>query len=331
MSEVLTKRVYDIRAARKNPHYDWMHPSWRDLVIDHLASSPKARIEFLRCCGRHGIQLALSKGGGAQGRRYRPLLVTQEDWQTLQVNIKTRTSNETKEAVHAILSSIEEAILHETGLPSETTGSSKDNLHSIAKDATSILRTRWDKGNTVIPIEILLTYCRITEVLDPLPPMPRLIPTWKAYWEAAQEELTYNYTETELSTYSIGKWIDLAECISKSEPRMLTQIKFPACSLEAIQQFLKTASELVEGEAVLRTKSEYESEIELLSEFKIIDRLGGLISSFSDQAVGLSDEVASKRSRLEDELNECFPEPDYEGDDTRPSGGISIEEILSDL
>ena len=331
MSEVLTRRVYHIQEAKKNPHYDWMHPSWRDLVIDHLASSPKARIDFLRCCGRHGIQLALSKGGGAQGKRYRPLIVTQEDWQTLQENIKARTSNETEEAVHAILSSIQEAILHETGSPDEATGPSKENLHSIAQDITSILRTRWDKGNTVIPIEMLLTYCRVTEALDPLPPMPRLIPTWEAYWVTAREELTFNHAETTLSTYSIGKWIDLAECISRSEPRMLTQVKFPACSLEAVQQFLKSASEFVDGEADLRTKSDYESEIELLSEFKIITRLGGLIPSFTDQTEGLSDEIDSKRSRLEDELNESFPEPDYSGDDTRPSGGISIEEILSDL
>ncbi len=331
MSEVLKKRVYVIREVRKNPHYDWMHPSWRDLVIDHLASSPKARIDFLRCCGQHGIQLALSKGGGAHGKRYRPLLVTQEDWQTLQENIKVRTSNETEEAVHAILSSIQEAILYETGSPNETTDYLRDNLHSIAQDTISILRARWDKGNMVIPIEMLLTYCRITEVLDPLPPMPRLIPTWNIYWKAALEEFTFNHAETALSTYSIGKWIDLVECISRSEPRMLSQVKFPACSLEAVQQFLKTASESVEGEAVLRSKSDYESEIELLSEFNIIKRLGELIPSFTDQTDGLSDEIDSKRSRLEDELNECFPEPDYSGDDTRPSGGISIEEILSDL
>ena len=47
---------------------DWVHPSWRDLVIDELADDPAARRRFLSRCGVDGAALALSGGGGADGR-----------------------------------------------------------------------------------------------------------------------------------------------------------------------------------------------------------------------------------------------------------------------
>src|SRR5437588_9773703 len=62
---------------------EWMHPSWRDLVIDHLASDDQARETFLQRCGLQGFLLALSTAGGATGERKSPLLVRAEDWDAL--------------------------------------------------------------------------------------------------------------------------------------------------------------------------------------------------------------------------------------------------------
>ena len=53
---------------------DWVHPSWRDLVIESLADDAAARRHFLARCGVDGAALALSGGGGAAGERERPLL-----------------------------------------------------------------------------------------------------------------------------------------------------------------------------------------------------------------------------------------------------------------
>jgi hypothetical protein len=55
----------------------WVHPSWRDLVIDHLAGDPLARRRFLERCSLD-VLLALSVGGGATGERRFPLLVALE-------------------------------------------------------------------------------------------------------------------------------------------------------------------------------------------------------------------------------------------------------------
>ena len=45
----------------------WVHPTWRDLVIERLAADAELRRRFLARCGPHGIVLALSTSGGAEG------------------------------------------------------------------------------------------------------------------------------------------------------------------------------------------------------------------------------------------------------------------------
>ena len=61
----------------------WVHPSWRDLVIEHLRSDAVAREQFLRQTSVYGALLAISIAGGADGTRKLPLLVGDSDWDAL--------------------------------------------------------------------------------------------------------------------------------------------------------------------------------------------------------------------------------------------------------
>ena len=61
----------------------WVHPSWRDLVIDRLDRDPVGRRAFLDRCGVEGVLLALSVAGGPAGDRNLPLLVEDGDWDAL--------------------------------------------------------------------------------------------------------------------------------------------------------------------------------------------------------------------------------------------------------
>ena len=61
----------------------WVHPSWRDLVIDELASGSDLRAHFLSHCELEGTLLAISSAGGAEGARVFPLLLEDADWDTL--------------------------------------------------------------------------------------------------------------------------------------------------------------------------------------------------------------------------------------------------------
>src|SRR5438309_6430985 len=71
----------------------WVHPSWRDLVIDEISRDATARRAFLSQCGRHGVELALSIGGGSTGSRSLPFLVDEADWNTLQSRVSQLLEN----------------------------------------------------------------------------------------------------------------------------------------------------------------------------------------------------------------------------------------------
>src|SRR5262249_39233252 len=61
----------------------WVHPSWRDLLIDELAGDAASRLAFLSRCGLDGALVALSVGGGPAGERRLPLLRADADWDAL--------------------------------------------------------------------------------------------------------------------------------------------------------------------------------------------------------------------------------------------------------
>jgi hypothetical protein len=65
----------------------WVHPSWRDLVIDRLAIDPNRRRVFLERCGIDGLLLALSTRGGPRGERTLPFLAADADWDALLVHV----------------------------------------------------------------------------------------------------------------------------------------------------------------------------------------------------------------------------------------------------
>jgi hypothetical protein len=62
---------------------DWMHPSYRDLVIDELSADPGLQHEFLSSMGLSGIKLAISDTGGKEGERRFPLMNLHDSWEIL--------------------------------------------------------------------------------------------------------------------------------------------------------------------------------------------------------------------------------------------------------
>ena len=61
----------------------WVHPSWRDLVIDELIADRDLRQRFLAFSSLDGLLLALSVAGGPAGERVLPLLLDDGDWDHL--------------------------------------------------------------------------------------------------------------------------------------------------------------------------------------------------------------------------------------------------------
>ena len=62
---------------------DWIHPSYRDLVIDELIENADLRNTFLRRASLEGVKLAVSDTGGQYGNRRLPFIRSAESWDVL--------------------------------------------------------------------------------------------------------------------------------------------------------------------------------------------------------------------------------------------------------
>src|SRR5260370_18693035 len=112
---------------------EWMHPSWRDLVIDHLVRNAESRQKFLSRCGLQGFLLALSSAGGATGERAIPLLVEPQDWQSLNESLSTVLTSQ-PHAPFVALVAVRDAIVAIRG------GNPNYNHHAILKLHEALLR-----------------------------------------------------------------------------------------------------------------------------------------------------------------------------------------------
>ncbi|MEA2431707.1 MAG: hypothetical protein QOI19_2180, partial [Thermoleophilaceae bacterium] len=90
----------------------WVHPSWRDLVIDDLAAHAEARRRFLRVAGIDGVGLALSVAGGALGERSLPLVVDDADWDVLTTRSLELARELDSDALARLLHALAEACAH---------------------------------------------------------------------------------------------------------------------------------------------------------------------------------------------------------------------------
>jgi len=76
----LTEAFVRKRPSPFDVEIDWIHPSCRDLAIEELAANRQDRERFLAQAIKSGLLLAMSLGGGPEGKRDLPLLQTDTDW-----------------------------------------------------------------------------------------------------------------------------------------------------------------------------------------------------------------------------------------------------------
>ena len=166
---------------------EWVHPSWRDLVIEHLATDAQARLRFLSRCSVHGATLALSVAGGREGRRQLPLMITDADWDALADRLYLIVGELDVPDLTALLTSIEEAIRRlERDRPDA-------ELLALARSVLQRLTSIWDRDAAPVPLPALGAWFALAGGLprDPAPPsQPDLTRTWAELFPAVPPDLT---------------------------------------------------------------------------------------------------------------------------------------------
>jgi hypothetical protein len=194
----------------------WVHPSWRDLVIDQLVLDAPARLAFLQRCSVDGILLALSTGGGSAGSRALPLLVEDCDWDAAADRLAVLTPALDEPSTTRLLIALTEAAAHERDLRA-------GELDALAAYVLDLLRRRWDDRNEPIPIGLLGRWLDLRSLVSERPPLPSLAATWI---EALPSRAAFDpLSAAELS--DLGDWLTLAELLYEHAPDQLGAFGFP--------------------------------------------------------------------------------------------------------
>jgi uncharacterized protein (DUF1778 family) len=195
---------------------DWVHPSWRDLVIDELRTDRDARRRFLRACGPYGALLVLSREGGTAGERALPLLVEDGDWDAFTDRAGELVRELEDQDLTRLLLALRDAL--SGGLdPSQVA-----EACSLAEYVLAAAARSWDKHHRPLPVFLLEAWFALDERLPrPLDP-PDVAPTWAELHPAS---LAFGGDRSEL--LRAVEWLALAETLDKHDPVTLGWLGFP--------------------------------------------------------------------------------------------------------
>jgi len=209
----------------------WVHPSWRDLVIDHLAGDPAARHRFLKRCSLEGLLLALSVGGGATGARQFPLLVADADWDTATDRLGELIPALEDTQLVRLLASLDAAV------QAPTDARVRSEARALSERCVVAIRDQLDGRRTTISIALLENWYTLADSLGGGFPRPRIAATWI---ELLPTESIGTSTVGDL--VRIEEWLRLARVLADHDRDALARVGFPDSTRELLEQLAHDAS-----------------------------------------------------------------------------------------
>jgi hypothetical protein len=188
---------------------EWIHPSWRDLVIDELAADPVARRAFLARAEIEGLLLALSVNGGPDGRRQLPLLRTDADWDTATARTTALVRGADDHWAGRLLRALAEGL-------DVVGGFERVELGALAQTALDATRRTWTAEHSVLALPTLEAWLLIAHRLEDTAPAP-VVPTW------ASLEPPNAFAEPLRAL----DWMTLATALATWRPDELHRLGFP--------------------------------------------------------------------------------------------------------
>ncbi len=268
-------------------NYEWIHPSWRDVVIDWVAANDRLRESFLSRCGVRGLALALSEGGGADGKRSLPFLRSEEDWNYLHVHLP---------GIVGACDVASHKLLYDTLLEiAEKAGSDQlkvhiENLRRLIIETLRSSRARWDTDAKAIEVRPLDAYYRLSEAVGEVEPSPRLQATWsstESLW--SKVENADFVQEIDLSPLEDAIW--LIKLLAENEPRFLKVVDFSGQYLPVFRKLLGLIGEY-DYDGISRNRESYRGEE------NYIDELAAVVTKILRIAPLLQSECDNARSKL---------------------------------
>jgi len=208
----------------------WVHPSWRDLVIDELREDQQGRRRFLSASGVDGITLALSRAGGVAGERILPLLITDADWDAIGDRLyELGRELEDRELARVML------VIGGT-LAAIGAGPRRRELDSLAMNILAATRRAWDERDGLVPVFLLEAWYALDASVSEWVTPPRLSPTWA---ELHPGGLMLECPDpAELARTE--EWLALAEMLSRYDRTALEAFGFFGRDRELLERLIVT-------------------------------------------------------------------------------------------
>ncbi len=292
----------------------WVHPSWRDLVLDELRADPTARQRFLAACGVDGVMLALSQAGGAAGERTLPLLVGDADWDQL----GDRLGQLLRELEDQDLARVLLAISNALSATRDT--AQAHEAQSLAVYLLDATRRARDQARRPWPVFLLEAWYELSTCVPERADPPRLALTWAELHPGTA--LLENPDRSELAR--ADEWLAVAEMLARYDPAALVSLGF-----------FERDRDLLEGLIVALARPSADEDLQTLSE-SVLARIERLVPELAKGAHGAI-EIGRLLGRLgrkrwwvpEDILAPPSTEPVTAG--PTAFGREDVHRVLSDL
>jgi len=211
----------------------WVHPSWRDLVIDELRAHDEERLHFLRSCGVHGAMLALSHEGGVSGERALPLLIDDADWDALADRIAVLLRELDDHDVAWLLVTLRRAMRAHVPPPARA------EEQSLAAYVLNATRRAWDARRAPLPLAVLEAWYALRERVPGVAAAPQVEPTWSALYP---DPALLARERAELAR--ADEWLALAQLLARHDPSALARLGFPGRDVRSLRPLMAAAAEL---------------------------------------------------------------------------------------
>lgn len=224
----------------------WVHPSWRDLVVDRLSAHPGARRRFLGAAGVDGALLALSTAGGSAGERALPLLREDADWDALAGRLGPLLAEAEDRDLARLMGGLA-AVLAAPGLHRRV----RAEAVALARVTLERARGAWDATEAPVPVWLLAGWLELAAGVEPPVELPRLSSTWV-------ELLPSPRLDPELPVGLLEKldrwtdWLAFVEVLATGAPEALERLAFPG----AYGGWLDTLESCARFEAAGRVRPE---------------------------------------------------------------------------
>jgi hypothetical protein len=306
-----------ITAGSGSTLIDWIHPSYRDLVIDELEKNETAALRFLERCSLPGIRLAVSVAGGATGDRRFPLMSTPKSWDILQKRVLELINQSADEfVILSLLGTLRTGIAAAIDEPTILS-----HLSGILNQCCQEAKVQLDKTNKSIWPILLKAIFRSTIELTPPPPMPSMYASLKKVEDEFAENLRLAEDDkSRLDASTVEDWADTVSVIAKSDQRLLIQSGFPDAYGSRIEKLCLLVVSEIDTDPPLDSDDAFESQITRMRDLSgALEELVGMIPKLDKRLRRISRKAEKRAKALQKRHAETL------------SGGESEEELPDEL